>query len=552
MGEKQGEKDQLIGKWEVFRSRLAELETAETQRKLAEKNLGPRTSDLQAVFQAFPDLCFRLGSDGTILDDTPEQPSYLCVPLKAFLGKRIQDILPPEVGRRFLEVIREVLETKSLVSMEFSLPMRDGERSYEARFLPLLEEQTIAIVRDITERKQAEERLRESEERYRTLFEESRDAIYMTTRDGKFIDINPSTLDLLDYTREEIIGMDVREIYAHPSDRDRLQQEIEQRGSIRDCEVKFRKKDGTEIDCLLTATVRYDHDGSIAGYQGIVHDITDRKRAEGEIRKLNEDLTRRADELDDRNKELETFVYSVSHDLRTPLVVIGGFSRALIERYSSHLDAKGKHFLTIIRDSAQNMVQLIADLLTFSRVEGQRIRPADIDMNELAVASFEELKRIASDRAVEFHLEALPPVRGDRAMIRQVLINLLSNAIKFTRAKTPGVIEVGGRVDGNRNIYYVKDNGVGFDMRYANDLFGVFRRLHSQKEFEGTGVGLAIVQHIIERHGGRVWAEGRVNEGATFYFTLPKEGVEDRPQNRRGKLDGLRQHVALKKKEVPR
>jgi len=253
-----------------------------------------------------------------------------------------------------------------------------------------------------------------------------------------------------------------------------------------------------------------------------IEDITERKKAEDEIKKLNEDLKHRAFELEAAYKELETFSYSISHDLRTPLVVIGGFSRVLLEKYSNHLDAKGQRFLGIIHSSADKMLQLIDDLLTFSRSEHQQMKPSDIDMGELAKAVFEELRSIIPEQTLQLDIKTLPPAQGDQSMIRQVFVNLLSNAIKFTRPKGAGVIQIGCMVKENQNIYCVKDNGVGFDMRYVDELFGVFQRRHNVDEFEGTGIGLAIVQRIIQRHGGQVWAEGEVNKGATFYFTLPR------------------------------
>jgi light-regulated signal transduction histidine kinase (bacteriophytochrome) len=248
---------------------------------------------------------------------------------------------------------------------------------------------------------------------------------------------------------------------------------------------------------------------------------TRHKQAEEEIRKLNQDLKRRTVELEAANKELEAFTYSVSHDLRAPLLAIGGFSRLILEKSANHLDAKGQHFLEIIHSNTERMLQLIDDLIAFSHLEHQEIKTLDINMEELANAVFEELKPFHPGRPLVLRLKALPIARGDPAMIRQVLINLISNAMKFTRPKESGSVEMGCLVSENRCVYYVKDNGVGFDMRHADRLFSVFQRLHDPQDFEGTGIGLAIVRRIIERHGGWVWAEGKVNEGATFYFTLP-------------------------------
>jgi light-regulated signal transduction histidine kinase (bacteriophytochrome) len=261
---------------------------------------------------------------------------------------------------------------------------------------------------------------------------------------------------------------------------------------------------------------------SLRRWRELKDEIAERRRAEKEIKKLNEDLERRTIELEATNNELEAFSYSVSHDLRNPVLAIGGFSRLLLEKYSSHLDEKGHHYLNIILSSTQNMCQFIDDILAFSHSGHRQIEFLDIDMGELAKALFEELKGITLGRMLRLNLKPLPPARCDRAMIREVLMNLLSNAIKFTRGKETGIIEMSGWIEKNQNIYYVKDNGAGFDMQNADKLFGVFQRLHNTEEFEGTGVGLALVQRIIHRHGGRVWAEGKVKEGATFFFSLPR------------------------------
>jgi two-component system sensor kinase len=201
---------------------------------------------------------------------------------------------------------------------------------------------------------------------------------------------------------------------------------------------------------------------------------------------------------------------------------MNGLSHILLDRYSNHLDAKGRQFLSIIHSSTQKMLQLIDDLLTFSRSGHQPMEPSDIDMGELGKAVFEELKSFIPNRPLLLDIQTLRPARGDPSMIRQVFGNLLSNAIKFTRPKEAGVIQIGCIAKENQNIYYVKDNGVGFDMQDASKLFEVFQRHHTVDEFEGTGVGLAIVERIIQRHGGQVWAEGEVNKGATFYFTIPR------------------------------
>jgi signal transduction histidine kinase len=229
-----------------------------------------------------------------------------------------------------------------------------------------------------------------------------------------------------------------------------------------------------------------------------------------------------AELLEVANKELEGFSYSVSHDLRAPLRAIDGFSRIIAEDLGERLDDDSRRMLNVIRSEAQRMSRLIDDLLAFSRLGRQQVVPEPIDMHALAQEVFDELAALAPGRQLHLVLHPLPPAIGTPSMVRQAWVNLLSNAIKFTHGREPGVIEIGTQVgELGAPIYYVKDNGAGFDMRYADKLFGVFQRLHSGEKFEGTGIGLSLVKRIVERHGGRVWAEAEVDHGATFYFTLP-------------------------------
>jgi light-regulated signal transduction histidine kinase (bacteriophytochrome) len=285
------------------------------------------------------------------------------------------------------------------------------------------------------------------------------------------------------------------------------------------------------LAAVLTVIARRRAKEAEAANRKLNIEIEVRKRAEEEIRSLNADLERRVAErtaqLGDANKQLEAFSYSVAHDLKAPLRAVSGFSNALMEDYGSKLDGEARQYLHSIARGAKTMGKLIDDLLAFSRQGLKEMEPSRIDMDEMAKSVFEELRRAAPERKLECRLNSLPSARGDRAMVRQIWVNLLSNAIKFTEPKDYPVIEAGcAETSGDQNIYYVKDNGAGFDMSYADKLFGIFQRLHSGKDFEGTGVGLAIVRRIVQRHGGRIWAEGRVNEGATFHFTLPAEGEE--------------------------
>jgi signal transduction histidine kinase len=236
--------------------------------------------------------------------------------------------------------------------------------------------------------------------------------------------------------------------------------------------------------------------------------------------KLEQNIVERTKQLENTNKELESFSYSVSHDLRSPLRSIDGYSRILLEDYGNNLDDEGKRILHVIMRNAIRMGQLIDDLLAFSRIGKQSLTKVNLNLESITVGVIEEFKT-GQPKTIDFDIKPILPARGDSSMLRQVFTNLISNAIKYSMKKENPSIEVGSYADKKFNVYYVKDNGAGFDMRYYDKLFGVFQRLHSANEFEGTGVGLALVQRIITKHGGKVWAEAKVEQGATFYFSLP-------------------------------
>lgn len=251
--------------------------------------------------------------------------------------------------------------------------------------------------------------------------------------------------------------------------------------------------------------------------------LTERVEKVRTLNKLNDELKREAEKLEDANNELEAFAYSVSHDLRVPLRAIDGFSRIMIEDYENELDEEGVRLLNIIRENTKKMGQLIDDILLLSRAGRQEMNLGKIDISALAKNVYGEFHQETDDRNINFVVDEMPPVQADRALITQVLTNLIGNAIKFTRQTENPTIEFGYTEDETNYIYHVKDNGAGFNMKYYDKLFGLFQRLHSQDEFEGTGVGLSIVQRIISRHNGRVWGEGEVGKGATIYFSLPKK-----------------------------
>ena len=253
-----------------------------------------------------------------------------------------------------------------------------------------------------------------------------------------------------------------------------------------------------------------------------IEDITERKLTEGKVQALNQELEQHITELQVVNEELKTFSYAVSHDLKAPLVTIGGFSRRLLEKYGDSLDEKGQQYLKMINTSSIRMEELIRGLLSFFSSGREVVNFSSLKMEKMVWEVFNQLKGMCPNRTIHLHVETMPDLKGDEAMITQVIVNLLSNAIKYTRPREIAVIYVGGWTEAERNVYYVKDNGIGFLIEDADKLFNAFERLQRTEEFEGTGLGLAIVKRVIERHGGAVWAEGKIGEGATFNFTIPR------------------------------
>jgi light-regulated signal transduction histidine kinase (bacteriophytochrome) len=282
------------------------------------------------------------------------------------------------------------------------------------------------------------------------------------------------------------------------------------------------RKDGTILPVLLSATAIKDNDGKIIMTRTTIIDHTERKQYENKILKLNSVLQEHGYNLEYANKELEAFSYSVSHDLRAPLRAINGFSRILLEKHNNGLDQEGQKILEIVCNNADQMRLLIDDLLRLSRTSRQELTYARIDMQALFISLIDETKQNFPDRTLALKVNSLPEAFGDLALLKQVISNLLSNAVKFSGKKEVSEIEIGSITGDVTLIFFVKDNGIGFDMKYAPELFGVFRRLHNADDYEGTGVGLALVKRIIDKHGGKVWAESEPGKGAIFSFSLPK------------------------------
>jgi PAS domain S-box-containing protein len=498
-----------------------------TARKLAE-------TEFRAVIQTSLDGFWINDLSGRLLDANESFCRMLGYSREELLQLSIQDIEASETPARTAAHIRDVMqggtdrfETRhrrkdgTLLDAEISAqyPSRTGGRLF-------------VFVRDITERLRAEETLRASEARYRTLVESIPEMIFMKDLNSRYVSINQKFALDLGLDPESVVGRFDSDLFSarlaakyRADDR-----RVVESGMAEETEEKYvRGERETWVD-IIKAPVR-EKSGEIIGVLGIFRDITARRRAEERVRQLTVELEQRViertSELEAANKELEAFSYSVSHDLRAPLRAIDGFGRILLEDHQKGLGPEGRRLLGVISGETRRMGQLVDDLLAFSRLGRQRLEASDVNMTALAEVVFAEQSKLVSPREIRLDLGPLSPARGDRAMLRVALTNLVSNAIKFTAARNPAVIEISSRPEGDRTVYSVKDNGVGFDMTYAHKLFGVFQRLHSAEEFEGTGVGLALTQRVIQRHGGRVWAEGKVGEGATFEFSLPNREEEE-------------------------
>lgn len=392
------------------------------------------------------------------------------------------------------------------------------------------QESNRALEHEIDDRTRAQRALQVSERRNRVLVSASAAVTWLADSHGAWRTEHPKWESYTGQTPAASMGLGWHNAF-HPQDRQAMDRAwAEAIAHVEPFEIEVRlwhAPSGQYRFVSLRGVPNIESPGVVAEWIGSISDVHDRRMAEEEARTLNRELeervAQRTSQLEEANHELESFSYSVSHDLRAPVRAVTGFSKILARDETSTLSAEGNRLLGIIQSEAARMGALIDDLLAFSRLGRKAIQPAALDMQSLASTTFATLAAQNDGPAPALRLGTLPEARGDRSLILQVWTNLISNAIKFSAKREQPIIEIGAISEEHEHVYFVRDNGAGFDPRYKAKLFGVFQRLHDAADFGGTGVGLALVHRIVTRHGGRVWADGAPDEGATFYFTLPKE-----------------------------
>ncbi len=501
-----------------------------TERKNAEQALRDREAQYRAVIETSPDGFWMADKHGRILEVNDSYARLSGYSRQELLSMNIADLEAMERPEDISDHIARVMNGPSDL-FETAHLRKDGttwQAEIISTYWPIGDGRLFVFSRDITERKRTEQEIKrlnaELEQRVQERTAELSDlynnapcGYHSLDPNGVIVRINDTELGWLGYRREEIVGKArIRDMLTPDSKQifDKTFPIFKQRGWLNDVEIEFIRRDGTFLPVLLSATAILDAHGSLLMSRSTIVDHTERKRAEEAMRASQA-------QLEAANKELEAFAYSVSHDLRGPLRAIDGFSRIIIEDYADRLDAEGNRLLEVIRNNTRKMDELISDMLALSRVSRLDMTFTTIDMTKMAAAAFSENVPPEVQQKFKFSIAALPPATADPTLMRQVWVNLITNAVKYTLPKEDRRIEVGGYQQDGNNVYYVKDSGVGFNPAYAHKLFGVFQRLHKVEDFEGTGVGLAIVQRVVQRHGGSTWAEGKVDEGATFYFSIP-------------------------------
>lgn len=505
------------------------------ERKFHEEKAIQSASDLRAVFRVLPDLYFKFSRDGIILDCYTTNPTFHLDDSEKIKNQPLSVLFTRELWTSIQNQFTDFGKNEKLKRFDFISKTTGENKDLEARLFRMDDsDDVVAVIRDITDLRAKEKEVRRERKLLRTLIDNIPDAIYSKDIQLRKVIANPADLYNMHVGSEaEVIGK--TDLELHPPELaegfmkdDRY---VIETGNPVINKEEFVLDENGEVIWLLTSKLPLRNDeGEITGLLGIGRNVTESVKAREEIHKLNAELEERViartQELDFKNKELEAFSYSVSHDLRAPLRHISGYVDLLLKREKANLSEKGEHFLNSIALSSRQMGELIDDLLQFSRTGRAEMRAAFLDMNGLVKEVVESSSKGLGNRKIVWDISELPEVFADASLLRQVWVNLLSNAIKFSKKVENTKIRISWQETDTEYIFSVKDNGAGFDMNYSQKLFGVFQRLHPKDEFEGTGIGLANVQRIIVRHGGRVWAEAEPENGAEFFFSLPKKTKE--------------------------
>lgn len=503
-----------------------------TEQKQAEQKLQTSEKRFRALVDASAQIVWTTEASGEVQEDSPSWRSFTGQTYEQWKGYGWLEVIHPDDQKRVAAEWKIALEQADILSTQYRLKNTAGEwRWTSVRGVPLHNQQGIygwvGMNTDITEQKSAETALQESGSRLKQLIESLPQLVWTCEPDGPCDFLSKQWVEYTGIPEKEQLGFGWLE-QIHPDDRaatDTAWNYAAENNTDFRKEFRIRRHDGVYRWFDTLATRLYDTDGNPVKWFGTNTDIEDKKQATLEVQRLNNELEQRViertAELQATIQELEDFSYSISHDLRAPLRHINAYSDILQEDYRDQLSDDGKSILDIIKKRALKMGELIDDLLAFSRMGRKGMASETINTKKLVDEVTKDLMALVEGREINVVLHKLENIQGDYAMLKQVWVNLIGNAIKYTRGVENVTIEIGSVREPGQTKYFIKDNGVGFDMRHESKLFGVFQRLHKEEEFEGTGVGLALVKRIVERHGGSIWAEAKVNAGATFYFTLP-------------------------------
>jgi PAS domain S-box-containing protein len=555
------EKGNVLGVFAAARDVTSQKQASQYARSLIEASLDPFVT---------------ISPEGKITDVNEASEKVTGVPRLELIGTDFSDYFTEP--QKASEGYKRVFEKEFVSDYPLTIRHKNGTLTdvlYNASVYKDSKEKVLGVfaaARDVTEQKQASQYAR-------SLIEASLDPLVTISPEGKITDVNEASVKVTGVPRLKLIGTDFSDYFTEPQKASKGYKRVFEKEYVSDYPLTIRHKNGKLTDVLYNASLYKDEKGNVLGVFAAARDVTAKKakeliiankklvlqnkekekqasvleianaelkfqnqekeknaeklrfvnkelkQAEDDIRKLNDELEQkvveRTAQLEAVNKELGSFSYSVSHDLRAPIRAINGYSKILVDDYAEKFDAEGEKVLHSIMHNSKRMGNLIDDLLAFSKLGRKQVTVLDINMINNVNQVIEEIMFDETENLPVITVKLLPAAKGDQSLIKQVWINLISNAIKYSKYKPITNIEIGAYKKDNFNVYFVKDEGAGFDMQYYDKLFGVFQRLHSQEEFEGTGIGLAIIQKIVNRHGGTVWAESKINEGSCFYFSLP-------------------------------